>query len=335
MNPKELIYSDEARSKLMDGVNKLADAVKVTLGPKGRNVVIDPLYSPPYSTKDGVTVAKAINLPNNMENIGAQLVKQVALKTMELAGDGTTTATVLAQSIFKEGIKALSSGVQSMDLKRGIDLAVETVVTELKNRSIVISDEDRYNIAFISSNGDAEIAKLIVEALDKVGGSGIIEILEANSATSYLEVVNGIVINNGYLKSEFAINENQTAVLNNAYIFFYENPIINHKAIEAILAIGFKAKQPTLIVADDVQGNALTTMIVNVQNGTYNSCAVKAPSFHDKRTELLEDMCILTGTKLLNRSAGSRLEEHIRPENFGTARKIVIKRNQTIIYDGN
>ena len=336
MNSKEIAYSTEAREKMMKGIDKLANAVKVTLGPKGRNVIIDKLYSGPRSTKDGVTVARDIFLKDPFENIGAQLVKQVSLKTSEIAGDGTTTATVLAQSLMREGIKALSSGINPMDLKRGIDIAISAVIADLKVHSKPIALKDEiYQISKISANGDDEIAAIITRAFDKVGKHGMISISETNRPRTELEIVNGILINNGYLEPLFVNKENLTCEYEDAHILFYEQRLSTREGMEPILGYAYgNLKTPLLIVADDVLGEALSMQINNVIQKRYHSCSIKAPSYHHYRMEILDDMCILTGGNLVPISSGDQLKNNIKKEIFGRAGKIIISKDKTLILDG-
>ena len=341
MNSKEIIYAEDARQRIMEGIDKLANAVKVTLGPKGRNVIIDKYYSGPRSTKDGVTVAKEIFLPNRFENIGAQLVKQVAMKAMDLAGDGTTTATVLAQAIVKEGLKSIGNGVNPMDLKRGIDIAVGAVIQDLKNHSKpIVDDEEIFQIATISANGDKDIGRNITEAFSKTGRDGLVTVMEGKKLTTELEVVNGISFDNGYLSpyfakgANFAESQNMECVLDDPIIFFYEQEFKQDRKIEKLLITAHEMRRPLLVIAHDVVGGALALMIANVNSKRYQSCAVRAPSFGDYRTNLFEDMAILTGGKLIAIAEGNQLDKHLAPSVFGKAKKAIITRDRTLIVDG-
>ena len=294
---KIITFSEQARKELLDGVNKLADAVKVTLGPKGRNVVIDKSFGAPLITKDGVTVAKEIELELKVENMGAQMVREVASKTSDSAGDGTTTATILAQAIFREGIKNVAAGSNPMDLKRGIDSAVEAAVSSLKNNSKAISDaKEIAQVGTISANNDTEIGGIISDAMDKVGKDGVITVEEAKGLATELEVVEGMQFDRGYLSPYFVTDSDRMeCVLKDPYIIISEKKISSMKDILPILEKISKEGRPFLIIAEDIEGEALATLVVNKIRGTLQCCAVKAPGFGDRRKAMLEDIAILVG----------------------------------------
>ena len=332
---KELKYSETARGLILHGVNQLSDAVKVTLGPKGRNVVIQKSFGAPNITKDGVTVAKEIDLENNFENMGAQMVKEVAQKTNEDAGDGTTTATVLAQAIYKEGVKLVTAGHNPMDLKRGVDLAVETIVAELsKNSKNVETAEEIAQVASISGNNDAEIGKLISEAMAKVGNTGVITIEESKTAETTLEVVEGMQFDRGYLSPYFVTNPEKMEVSFDApNILITDKKISNMKELLPILEKAVQTNKPLLIIAEDVEGEALTTLVVNKLRGSLNVAAVKAPGFGDRRKEMLKDLATLTGGVVISEELGMTLEA-AELEHLGTAKRVSIDKENTVVVDG-
>ncbi|PYO65703.1 MAG: molecular chaperone GroEL, partial [Gemmatimonadetes bacterium] len=310
MAAKYLEFNVEARARLKRGVDKLADAVKVTLGPKGRNVVIDKKFGNPTVTKDGVTVAKEIELEDEIENMGAQMVKEVATKTSDLAGDGTTTATVLAQAIFREGLKSVTAGANPMSLKRGIEKAVETVVQELKKLSMPSSGRKEIKqVAAISANGDEDIGEKIAEAMEKVGKDGVITVEEAKGLETTLETVDGMQFDRGYLSPYFVTDpEKMEAVLEDAYVLIHDKKISSMKDLLPILEKVAQAGRPLLIVAEDVEGEALATLVVNKLRGTLKVCAVKAPGFGDRRKEMLIDIEVITGGKVIAEEKGMKLE---------------------------
>src|SRR6266566_3450932 len=311
MAAKFLEFSTEARARLKRGVDQLADAVKVTLGPKGRNVVIDKKFGSPTVTKDGVTVAKEVELDDEIENMGAQMVKEVATKTSDLAGDGTTTATVLAQAIYREGLKSVTAGANPMALKRGIESAVETVVTELKKISVPTSGrKDIKQVATISANGDAEIGDKIADAMDKVGKDGVITVEEAKSLETTLETVDGMQFDRGYLSPYFITDpEKMECIIEDAYILIYDKKISTMKDLLPVLEKVAQSGRPMLIVAEDVEGEALATLVVNKLRGTLKVCAVKAPGFGDRRKEMLRDIAILTGGQVISEELGLQIEK--------------------------
>lgn len=333
---KELQFSEEARKSILNGVNVLANAVKVTLGPKGRNVVIDKSFGAPLITKDGVTVAKEIELENKFENMGAQMVKEVASKTNDDAGDGTTTATVLAQALFREGAKIVSAGHNPMDVKRGIDKAVDAVIAELKKNAKPVKDSKEIaQIGTISANNDTEIGKMIAEAMDKVGKEGVITIEESKTASTELEVVEGMQFDRGYLSPYFITNPERMEVeLDNPAILLYDKKISSMKDLIGILE-GLLAQKgrPLLIVAEDIEGEALATLVVNKLRGIIQVCAVKAPGFGDRRKAMLEDIATLTGATLISEEMGRRLDQ-VTLEDLGTAKRVVIDKDNTTVVDG-
>ena len=335
MSAKKIIFGQEARHKILDGVNKLADTVKVTLGPKGRNVVIDKAFGSPTITKDGVTVAKEIELQDKLENAGAQMVREVASKTADVAGDGTTTATVLAQAIFREGNKYVTAGANPMELKRGIDKAVEAVVAYVKASSKPVSGKKEIEqVATVSANSDEEIGAQIAEAMERVGRDGVITVEEAKGIESGLEVVEGMQFDRGYLSSYFVNNpDKMQAVLDHPYILIYDKKISTMKSILAVLEQVAKQGQSLLIVAEDVDGEALASLVVNKIRGTLNAIAVKAPGFGDRRKAMLEDLAILTGGTLLSDELGIGLE-NLRLEDLGRAAKVIVDKDNTVIVDG-
>jgi chaperonin GroEL len=335
MAAKEIIFSQEARQKILTGVNTLADAVKVTLGPKGRNVVIDKTFGSPQVTKDGVTVAKEIELEDKFENMGAQMVKEVASKTSDNAGDGTTTATVLAQAIYTEGSKVVVAGANPMDVKRGIDKAVGTIVGELRKMSKPTKDQKEIaQIGAISANNDETIGNIIAEAMDKVGKEGVITVEEAKGMETTLEVVEGMQFDRGYLSPYFVTNpERMEAALDDPYILIHEKKISNMKDLLPILEQVAKMGKPLLIIAEDVEGEALATLVVNKLRGTLQVCAVKAPGFGDRRKAMLEDIAILTGGRMISEDLGIKLEG-VQLADLGTAKRITIDKDNTTIVDG-
>jgi chaperonin GroEL len=332
---KELKFDQEARNSILRGVNILADAVKVTLGPKGRNVILEKSFGSPTVTKDGVTVAKEIELEDKFENMGAQMVKEVASKTSDTAGDGTTTATVLAQAIYREGMKVVAAGANPMDVKRGIDLAVEEVVKELKKLSKPTKDQKEISqVGTISANNDETIGKMIAEAMNKVGKEGVITVEEAKGMETTLDVVEGMQFDRGYLSPYFVTDpEKMEAVLEDAYILLNEKKISNMKDMLPILEQIAKMGKPLLVVAEDVEGEALATLVVNKLRGTLKCCAVKAPGFGDRRKAMLEDIAILTGGKVISEDLGIKLE-NIKLTDLGRAKRIVVDKDNTTIVDG-
>ena len=334
MAAKTISYGEEARQRILHGVNKLADAVKVTLGPKGRNVVIEKKFGSPTITKDGVTVAKEIELQDSLENMGAQMVREVASKTSDVAGDGTTTATVLAQAIYREGIKNVTAGANPMELKRGIDRAVRAAVDALDKLSKPVEGKDIAHVGTISANNDSEIGQIIAEAMDKVGKDGVITVEEAKGLETTLEVVEGMQFDRGYLSPYFITDsERMEAVLENAKVLLFEKKISNMKDLLPILEQIAKQGRPLLIVAEDVEGEALATLVVNKLRGTLQVAAVKAPGFGDRRKAMLEDIGILTGGKLISEDLGIKLE-NVKWEDLGDAKKVTIdKDNTTVLVD--
>jgi len=331
---KRVTYGEEARQAILKGVNKLADAVKVTLGPKGRNVVIEKKFGSPTITKDGVTVAKEIELKDEMENAGAQMVREVASKTSDTAGDGTTTATVLAQAIYREGIKNVTAGANPMELKRGIELAVKAAVASIDELSKPVEGKDIAHIGTISANNDEEIGNIIAQAMDKVGKDGVITVEEARGLDTVLEVVEGMQFDRGYLSPYFVTDpERMEAILENARILIYEKKISSMKDLLPILEQVARQGKPMLIIAEDVEGEALATLVVNKLRGTLNVAAVKAPGFGDRRKAMLEDIAILTGGKLISEDLGIKLES-VKWEDLGEAKRVSIdKDNTTLVTD--
>jgi chaperonin GroEL len=331
---KRVTYGEEARQAILKGVNKLADAVKVTLGPKGRNVVIEKKFGSPTITKDGVTVAKEIELKDEMENAGAQMVREVASKTSDTAGDGTTTATVLAQAIYREGIKNVTAGANPMELKRGIELAVKAAVGSIDSLSKPVEGKDIAHIGTISANNDEEIGNIIASAMEKVGKDGVITVEEARGLDTVLEVVEGMQFDRGYLSPYFVTDpERMEAVLENARILIYEKKISSMKDLLPILEQVARQGKPLLIIAEDVEGEALATLVVNKLRGTLNVAAVKAPGFGDRRKAMLEDIAILSGGKLISEDLGIKLE-NVKWEDLGEAKRVAIdKDNTTLVTD--
>ena len=332
---KEIHFGENARAQMMVGVNKLADAVKVTLGPKGRNVVLEKSWGAPNVTKDGVSVAKEIELENKFENMGAQMVKEVASKTADIAGDGTTTATVLAQSLAKEGVKAVAAGMNPMDLKRGIDQAVIAVVAELKKLSKEVKNQEEIaQVGTISANGDEDIGQIIADAMDKVGKEGVITVEEAKGLETELDVVEGMQFDRGYLSPYFVTDaERMEANIESPYILLFEKKISNMRDLLPVLEAVARSGKPLLIIAEDIEGEALATLVVNKVRGVVNVCAVKAPGFGDRRKAMLEDMAILTGGKVISEELGLKLE-NVTIEDLGTAGSVQITKDTTTIVDG-
>jgi len=335
MAAKDVKFSTDARQRLLRGVDTLADAVKVTLGPKGRNVVIDKSFGAPRITKDGVTVAKEIELSDKFENMGAQMVREVASKTNDIAGDGTTTATVLAQSIVREGVKAVAAGMNPMDLKRGIDMAVEAVVADIAGRSRTVETNGEVaQVGTISANGDASIGEMIAKAMEKVGNEGVITVEEAKSLETELEVVEGMQFDRGYLSPYFVTNaEKMVAELENPYILLHEKKLSNLQALLPVLESVVQSSRPLLIVAEDVEGEALATLVVNKLRGGLKIAAVKAPGFGERRKAMLEDMAILTGGQVISEDLGIKLE-NVTLDMLGTAKRVSITKDDTTIVDG-
>jgi chaperonin GroEL len=335
MAAKEIVFEESARNLILAGVNALADAVKVTLGPKGRNVVIEKSFGSPTVTKDGVTVAKEIELDNRFENMGAQMVREVASKTSDVAGDGTTTATVLAQAIFREGSKLVAAGHNPMEIKRGIDKAVEALTAELKKLSKPTRDPNEIaQIGTVSANGDETIGKLLSEAMEKVGKEGVITVEEAKSAETSLDVVEGMQFDRGYLSPYFVTDpERMEASLEDAYILLSEKKISNMKDLLPVLEAIARQQKPLLIIAEDIEGEALATLVVNKLRGTLNCAAVKAPGFGDRRKEMLKDIAILTGGQVIAEELGLKLE-NVTISDLGQAKRVKIDKDNTTIVDG-
>jgi len=335
MAAKQLLFDEAARQKILRGVELLSKAVKVTLGPKGRNVVIDKKFGSPTVTKDGVTVAKEVELPDPYENMGAQMVKEVASKTSDAAGDGTTTATVLAESIYKEGLKNVTAGSNPIFLKRGIDKAVEAAVAELAKISKKVNDrEEIRQVATVSANWDETIGNIIADAMDKVGKDGTITVEEAKSIDTTLDVVEGMQFDKGYLSPYFATNaEAMEAVLEDAYVLINEKKISSLQDLLPLLQVVAKAGKPLLVIAEEVEGEALAALVVNKIRGTLNVCAVKAPGFGDRRKAMLEDIAILTGGKCITEDLGIKLE-NIQVADLGRAKRIVVDKENTTIIEG-
>lgn len=336
MSAKEIRFNEEGRNAILKGVNALADAVKVTLGPKGRNVIIEKSFGSPLITKDGVSVAKEIELENKFENMGAQLVKEVASKTSDVAGDGTTTATVLAQAIYRQGAKLVAAGHNPMELKRGIDKAVEVIVGELQKISKPIKDHKEIaQVGTISANNDKTIGDIIAEAMEKVGKEGVITVEEAKAMETSLETVEGMQFDRGYLSPYFVSDpERMEASLENAIILIYDKKISSMKDMLPILEQTAKSGRPLLIIAEDIEGEALATLVVNKLRGVLNVCAVKAPGFGDRRKAMLEDIAILTGGQVISEDMGFRLE-NATMDMLGRAKRVVVDKDNTTIIDGD
>jgi len=335
MAAKDVKFSGDARERMLRGVETLANAVKVTLGPKGRNVVMEKSFGAPRITKDGVTVAKEIELDDKFENMGAQMVREVAQKTNDLAGDGTTTATVLAHAIVKEGAKAVAAGMNPMDLKRGIDLAVKAVVEEIKSRAKRVgSSSEVAQVGTISSNGDTTVGKMIAEAMQKVGNEGVITVEEAKSLETEVEIVEGMQFDRGYVSPYFITNaEKMVAELEDTYVLLHEKKLSQLQAMLPLLEAVVQSGKPLLIVAEDIEGEALATLVVNKLRGGLKVAAVKAPGFGDRRKAMLEDIAILTGGQLIAEDLGIKLET-VTPTMLGRAKKVVIEKEKTTIVDG-
>ena len=336
MSAKEIIFSTEARDRLLRGVELLNNAVKVTLGPKGRNVVINKSFGAPRITKDGVSVAKEIELEDKFENMGAQMVREVASKTNDLAGDGTTTATVLAASILREGAKLVSAGMNPMDLKRGIDLAVSAVLAEIKARATKVkSSSEIAQVGTIAANGDAEVGEMIASAMDKVGSEGVITVEEARTAHTELDVVEGMQFDRGYLSPYFVTNAEKMRVeLEDPYILVHEKKLDNLKAMLPILEAVVQSGKPLLIISEDVEGEALATLVVNKLRGGLKVAAVKAPGFGDRRRAMLEDIAILTSGEMISEDLGTKLGS-VTIDMLGRARRVLIEKDTTTIIDGS
>src|SRR6201989_857201 len=335
MSAKEVKFGVDARDRMLRGVEILANAVKVTLGPKGRNVVLDKSFGAPRITKDGVTVAKEIELPDKFENMGAQMVREVASKTNDQAGDGTTTATVLAQAIVREGAKAVAAGMNPMDLKRGVDIAVEAVVADLKSRSKKIStNEEIAQVGTISANGERDIGDMIARAMQKVGNEGVITVEEAKGLETELEVVEGMQFDRGYLSPYFITNaEKMITELENPYILLHEKKLSSLQAMLPVLEAVVQSGRPLLIVAEDIEGEALATLVVNKLRGGLKVAAVKAPGFGDRRKAMLEDIAILTGGQVISEDLGIKLE-NVTLDMLGRAKRVLIVKENTTIIDG-
>ena len=331
---KQIVYAENSRQAILRGVNQLADAVKVTLGPKGRNVVLEKKFGGPNITKDGVTVAKEIELKDPLENMGAQMVREVASKTSDIAGDGTTTATILAQAIFREGVKSVAAGANPMALKRGIDKAVEAAVEEVKKMSKPVSGDMIAQVGTISANSDRTIGDTIAEAMKKVGKDGVITVEESKTMITELQTVDGMQFDRGYLSPYFVSDpERMEAVLEEPYILIHEKKISNMKDLLPLLEQIARAGRPLLIIAEEVEGEALATLVVNKLRGTLNACAVKAPGFGDRRKAMMDDIAILTGGKSIMEETGIKLEG-VRLEDLGKAKRVTIDKDNTTIVDG-
>src|ERR1019366_7612209 len=335
MAAKDVRFGADAREKMFRGVDILADAVQVTLGPRGRNVLIDKSYGAPRTTKDGVTVAKEIQLSDKFENMGAQMVREVASKTSDAAGDGTTTATILARAIVREGAKAVSAGTNPMDMKRGIDQAVEAVVADLKKRSKKVkSNEEIGQVGTISANGDSEIGDMIAKAMDKVGNEGVITVEEAKGMVTELDVVEGMQFDRGYISPYFVTNaDKMVAELDDALILIHEKKLTSLQPILPLLEAVVQAGRPLLIIAEDIEGEALATLVVNKLRGGLKVCAVKAPGFGDRRKAMLEDIAVITGGQVISEDLGIKLE-NVKLEMLGSAKKVRIDKDNTTIIDG-
>ncbi|PWU00793.1 MAG: chaperonin GroEL [Terriglobia bacterium] len=331
---KQIVYSESSRQAILRGVNQLADAVKVTLGPKGRNVVLEKKFGGPNITKDGVTVAKEIELKDPLENMGAQMVREVASKTSDVAGDGTTTATILAQAIFREGVKAVAAGANPMALKRGIERAVEVATEEVKKLSKPVSGDMIAQVGTISANSDKTIGNIIADAMKKVGKDGVITVEESKTMSTELETVEGMQFDRGYLSPYFVTDaERMEVVLEDPYILIHEKKVSNMKDLLPLLEQIARSGKPLLIIAEEVEGEALATLVVNKLRGTLNACAVKAPGFGDRRKAMLEDIAILTGGKAIMEETGIKLEG-VRLEDLGRAKRITVDKDNTTIVDG-
>jgi chaperonin GroEL len=335
MAAKEIVFSSAARAEIAKGLNLLANAVKVTLGPRGRNVVIEKSWGSPTVTKDGVTVAKEVEIENKFQNMGAQMVKEVASKTSDVAGDGTTTATVLAQAIYNEGAKLVAAGLNPMDLKRGIDASVVAITEHLKSLSVSTKGKkDIAQVGTISANGDSTIGDMIAEAMEKVGKEGVITVEESKTLHSELDVVEGMQFDRGYLSPYFVTDaERMEVVLNDCFVLTHEKKISNMKELLPLLEQVAKAGRPLLIIAEDVDGEALATLVVNKLRGTLQICAVKAPGFGDRRKEMLKDIAVLTGGQAVTEDLGLKLE-NLSIKDLGSAKRITVDKDNTTIIDG-
>ena len=334
MPAKQIVYSENSRQAILRGVNQLADAVKVTLGPKGRNVVLEKKFGGPTITKDGVTVAKEVELKDPLENMGAQMVREVASKTSDVAGDGTTTATILAQCLYREGVKAVAAGANPMAMKRGIEQAVEAVVTEIQKFSKPVTGAMIAQVGTISANGDTQIGEIIAEAMTKVGKDGVITVEESKTMATELMTVEGMQFDRGYLSPYFVSDpDRMEAVLEEPYILIHEKKISNMKDLLPLLEQIARSGKPLLIIAEEVEGEALATLVVNKLRGTLNTCAVKAPGFGDRRKSMLEDIGILTGGKPIMEDIGVKLEG-VRLEDLGRAKRVTVDKDNTTIIDG-
>src|SRR5712675_2203968 len=331
---KQIIYSEHSRQAILRGVNQLADAVKVTLGPKGRNVVLEKKFGGPNITKDGVTVAKEIELKDPLENMGAQMVREVASKTSDVAGDGTTTATILAQAIFREGVKAVTAGANPMAIKRGIERAVEVAVAEVKKLSKPVTGDMIAQVGMISANSDSTIGNIIAEAMKKVGKDGVITVEESKTMTTELQTVDGMQFDRGYSSPYFVTDaERMECVLEDPYILIHEKKISNMKDLLPLLEQTVRAGKPLLVISEEVEGEALATLVVNKLRGTLNACAVKAPGFGDRRKAMMEDIGILTGGKAIMEETGIKLET-VQLKDLGRAKRVTIDKDNTTIVDG-
>jgi len=334
MAAKQIVYSESSRQAILRGVNQLADAVKVTLGPKGRNVVLEKKFGGPTITKDGVTVAKEIELKDPLENMGAQMVREVASKTSDVAGDGTTTATILAQSIYREGVKSVAAGANPMALKRGIEKAVEVVTDEIAKLSKPVSGEMIGQVGTISANGDTTIGETIAQAMQKVGKDGVITVEESKTMSTELDTVEGMQFDRGYLSPYFITDpDRMEAVLEDPYILIHEKKISNMKDLLPLLEQIARSGKPLLVIAEEVEGEALATLVVNKLRGTLNACAVKAPGFGDRRKAMLEDIAILTGGKSIMEETGIKLEG-VRLDDLGRAKRVTVDKDNTTIVEG-
>ncbi|HLK17919.1 MAG TPA: chaperonin GroEL [Bryobacteraceae bacterium] len=334
MPAKQIVYSENSRQAILRGVNQLADAVKVTLGPRGRNVVLEKKFGGPTITKDGVTVAKEIELSNPLENMGAQMVREVASKTSDTAGDGTTTATILAQAIFREGVKAVAAGANPMALKRGVEKAVELIVEEVKKLSKPVSGEMIAQVGTISANGDTTIGNIIAEAMKKVGKDGVITVEESRTMVTELQTVDGMQFDRGYLSPYFISDpDRMECVLEDPYILIHEKKISNMKDLLPLLEQIARAGKPLLVIAEEVEGEALATLVVNKLRGTLNACAVKAPGFGDRRKAMLEDIGVLTGGQAIFEETGIKLEG-VQLKDLGRAKRVTVDKDNTTIVDG-
>ena len=332
---KQLVFDEQARKKILSGVSQLAGAVKITLGPKGRNVIIDKKFGAPSVTKDGVTVAKEVELKDQFENMGAQMVKEVASKTSDVAGDGTTTATILAEAIYREGLKSVASGANPVFVKRGIEMAVDAAVADLAKTSKKVEGDEIRQVATVSANWDEEIGKIIADAMKRVGKDGTITVEEAKTTETSLDVVEGMQFDKGYLSPYFVTNkDSMECVLDGAYVLIFEKKISNLNDLLPTLQAIAQSGKPLMIIAEDVEGEALATLVVNKIRGTLNVCAVKAPGFGDRRKAMMEDIAILTGGKFISEDLGIKLE-NIKLEDLGQAKRVTVDKETTTIVEGN